>query len=448
MCCCYCDRDGLSLSPQICPKCNAYLLSLRRDLLPPGTLLNHSKYRIDSSLGRGGFGVTYRGIHTDLSQPIAIKEFYPLGHAVRDRETSQLIIPSDKEETFQRSIKFFLREAQILNSICHPNVVRFRDYFLENNTAYIVMNLISGQTLSSFLKAQPNNCLPPAKVKEIISALIEPLETIHKASIYHLDIKPDNILITDDGQIVLIDFGASKQGVSSHNSQPYTLSYAPPEVISGKKIGAYSDIYEVGVTIYEMLTGLLPPNALDRKCKEENWQPTNLEQPWRNLVELALKMKAKERPQSILTWWQTAFDEKQIGKSFFSNQNNQLTATVRLPLRLEKEKNTSTLTSEKITNRFTSSTIIERSTSARKTSIPLKPKIMALIGLMKGWNLIILAFLTVSLARVLGLFLHPNPNYENLFAPNNSAELSKNQEQCVDILSGEKIGFDLGYDRY
>ncbi len=306
MYCLSCGKNDLSLNTEICPRCNAHLPSLNRDLLSPGCLLNRGKYRIEYPLGRGGFGVTYRAIHTDLDMPVAIKEFYPLEQAYRSEKKNALLVPKDNKEQFQKGIKHFLKEAKILNAIEHPNIVKVKDYFSENNTAYIVMSLVSGKTLSSEIKSKRNKRLSEPRVKEIVATLVDALATMHQAEIYHLDIKPDNILITEDNKLVLIDFGASKQGLGQATTRAFTLFYAPPELISGRTVGSFSDIFELGVMIYEMLAGKKPPNAVDR-LGQDIWQPKDLQQPWRNLVGSALKLSEKERPADIRQWWENAF---------------------------------------------------------------------------------------------------------------------------------------------
>jgi len=306
MYCLSCGKDGLDLNTQICPRCNAYLPSLTRDLLQNGDLLDRGKYSIEYPIGRGGFGVTYKAIHTELNLPVAIKEFYPKEIVHRDLEKTELIVPKDKQAKFQKGLDRFLKEAKILNRIEHPNIVKVRDYLTENNTAYIVMNLISGNTLASAIKSRRNHRLPPARVKEIVTVLVDAIDTIHQASIYHLDIKPENILITKDNKLVLVDFGASKQGLANkETTRSCTLAYAPPELISGGQIGPFSDIFELGATIYEMLTGKKPPNSVDRLVKD-TWQAQDLQQPWRDLVESALKLSEKERPSDIKKWWENS----------------------------------------------------------------------------------------------------------------------------------------------
>ena len=139
------------------------------------------------------------------------------------------------------------------------------------------------------------------KVKKIITDLVSALSAVHKKGIFHLDIKPDNILLTPEGQLVLIDFGSAKQTFSSSmgtsSTRTFTESYAAPEVLAGGEVGVESDIFEVGMMVYEMLTGKLPPNALKRSLSKDgkNWRPQDLESSWYKLVMSALALEKEKR---------------------------------------------------------------------------------------------------------------------------------------------------------
>ena len=307
--CLNCHTDGLPLNTEICPnpECGVYIPSLTRDLLTPGSQLHAETYQIDYPLGRGGFGVTYRGYHTLLQQIVAIKEYYPQNYAMRNPTTGSFTIPINQQEIFQRGLQRFLREGRILAKLNYPHLVRVTDLFKENNTAYLVMELVTGKSLRKELDIQPQKKLPPQKVKEIISHLVSALSTVHQQGIFHLDIKPDNILLTPEGRLVLIDFGSAKQtfGTSrgTSSTRTFTESYAAPEVIAGGEVGVESDIFEVGMMVYEMLTGQLPPNALQRLLLGDSWQPEGLESSWQKLVMSALVLDKEGRPGNIEEWW-------------------------------------------------------------------------------------------------------------------------------------------------
>lgn len=309
--CLNCHQDGLSVSIEVCPQCGAIVRSLLRDVLPIGTMLRGGSYRLDYALGRGGFGITYRAIHTALEQPVAIKEFYPQEQALRDGSTGGLSILTTHQGAYQRGLERFVREGRILARLNHPNVVRVQDLFEERNTAYLVMELLVGRTLQQELEAQSERRLLPERVTEIIEPLVRALEQVHQAGIYHLDLKPDNVMLTTEGRVVLVDFGAARQGFSSRSTQAYTLEYAAPEVIAGKDVGPQSDIFELGMMLYEMLTGERPASALNRLLKD-TWEPRKLEEPWQSSISTALRIPKEERPPSVKEWWEAATAKSRI----------------------------------------------------------------------------------------------------------------------------------------
>jgi serine/threonine protein kinase len=269
-----------------------------REVLPPDTLLE-GKYRIDYALGRGGFGITYRAMHVKLEQLVAVKEFYPQEYAHREGTTGRLTVAKTQQDPYQRGLNRFLKEGKILAKLDYTNVVRVRDFFEERDTAYLVMELLSGHSLRDELNEQPGKRLPPKRVVSVMEALVEALAAVHQQGIYHLDLKPDNALLTSKGRVVLVDFGAAKQGLGSKSTQAYTQGYAPLELLTGEDFGPQSDIFELGVMVYEMLTGELP------RWFKQNWKPSALEEPWGSLVASALKLRKEERPHSVRAWWQS-----------------------------------------------------------------------------------------------------------------------------------------------
>ncbi|AFZ14509.1 serine/threonine protein kinase [Crinalium epipsammum PCC 9333] len=304
--CLHCRRDGIPISAQICPNpdCGVYLPSLLRDVLPPETLLRGGSYRIDYALGRGGFGITYRAIDIGLEMLVAIKEFYPQEHAIRNGMTGGLSVATPQKAAYQRGLERFKREGRILARLNHPNVVRVFTLFEERDTAYLVMELITGNTLRDELDSQPEKRLSPARIEAVMNQLVDALATIHTAGIYHLDIKPDNVLLMPDGKVVLVDFGAAKQSFNTQSTRQFTGSYGAPEVIAGGDIGVGSDIFELGMMLHEMVTGELPPSALSRLIKD-SWKPKDLGEPLQKLVTDALQIELEQRPNNIRIWWES-----------------------------------------------------------------------------------------------------------------------------------------------
>lgn len=303
--CCYCGTAAIAGASE-CSGCGASL-GLQWDLLPVGYKLSSDKYQIERVLGRGGFGVTYRAIDTLLSRPVAIKEFYPQHCARRNRETYAIEAGASERENYERALSRFKQEGKILAQINHGNVVRVYTLFEELNSAYLVMELLDGHSLASELESREGKVLSERLVKRIVHYIVDALSCTHKQGIYHLDIKPDNILVTRDGRIVLVDFGAARWldvgsgGQHSQTIAAYTPEYAPLELLNGGKVGAETDIYEVAALCYELLTGDRPPPAWERLGN--GWEPKGLAEPWQGLLLEGLALAIEERPGDIRDWW-------------------------------------------------------------------------------------------------------------------------------------------------
>lgn len=261
-------------------------------------MLRGGTYRIDYPLGQGGFGITYRAMHVALKQVVAIKEFYPQDDAMREPGGWALRPRENKQATYQRSLSRFLNEGQILAEIIHRNVVRVQDLFEEQGTAYLVMELVPGLTLRDVLKAEPEGRLPVKRVQLVLEQLVEALDQTHAADVLHLDLKPDNILMTPKERVVLIDFGAARQGLRTEGTRAFTLAYAPLEVLSGDAVGKESDIFSLGMILHELLTGKLPPSAFNRIPKD-TWEPSGLEEPWNSMLRAALQLHRTNRPVAV-----------------------------------------------------------------------------------------------------------------------------------------------------
>ncbi len=315
--CLNCRLDSIAKSTVICPRCGVHLPSLLRDVLPSETLLRGGDYQIDYALGRGGFGITYRAAHTRLEKLVAIKEFYPQEQVHREGATGRLTVPKTAQAAYERGLQRFEKEGRILAKLNHANVVKVIDFFKERGTAYLVMELLAGGTLRDELDSQPGKRLSVERVKEIMIAFVDALTAVHQQGIYHLDLKPDNVIVTPEERIVLVDFGASRQDFGTRSgtrssTHAYTEAYAPPEVMAGKGVGVESDLFELAMMLHEMLTGKLPPTALNRLMKDD-WLPYELDEPWRGMVTAALQIQPQYRPKSLQEWWGTVlqFEEEQ-----------------------------------------------------------------------------------------------------------------------------------------
>ncbi|GEM_PF-450223 len=232
--------------------------------LKPNTLLKQGTYKIEKTLGEGGFGITYQGIYTPNNAVIAIKELFPEKSARQGNSImwANSISPQEK----QQQIYKFKLEASNQQKCNHPNIPKVYDWFDENNTVYIVMEFITGKSLFQIL--QTEGILAEERVKKYSIQVTEALIIIHKNNFLHRDIKPDNIIINHQDQAVLIDFGAAKEFIAGQTrlmTQILTKGYAPLEQYSEKsKRFPATDIYALCASMYELLTGELPAEATDR----------------------------------------------------------------------------------------------------------------------------------------------------------------------------------------
>lgn len=235
------------------------------------TTLQGGKYRIERVLGQGGFGNTYEGYNTFFDERVAIKEFFMQGLNDRDKESGSVSvsIESNKEQFLEQREKF-KKEAQRIRKLSNPHIIKVHDLFEENGTTYYVMDFIDGESLAERLKRTVAP-LSEEEVMNILPQLLDALKTVHDAGIWHLDLKPANIMIDKDGNVKLIDFGASKQlnaqkgGATTSTAISYTNGYAPREQMEQNydKFGPWTDLYALGATLYTLLTNKRPPLPTD-----------------------------------------------------------------------------------------------------------------------------------------------------------------------------------------
>lgn len=236
--------------------------------LPQDYTLQDGNYRILKVLGQGGFGITYLAIQVRLDKKVAIKEFFMKDFCERNETTRQVTLgTAGSRETVNSCRMKFLKEAKHIAKLDHPNIIRIIDVFDENSTSYYVMEYIEGGSLSNKLGTTG---LSMSEATRYIFQVAETLEYIHKKNIAHLDIKPGNIMLNGNDEIVLIDFGVSKQYDFSTGEQtsvsPVGCSsgYAPLEQYEPDGVKDFSpqtDIYSLGATYFKLLTGITPLKA-------------------------------------------------------------------------------------------------------------------------------------------------------------------------------------------
>jgi serine/threonine protein kinase len=267
------------------------------------------RYEILSILGQGGFGITYRARDTQLEREVALKEYLPSALAIRQDGVTVLPRSTKMAEDFTWGRDRFVAEGRTLASLHGaPAIVHVFDFLEANGTAYIVMELLSGETLEDRIKRDGK--LDPEAVDKILWPLLDGLEQVHKAGFLHRDIKPANILLNPEGKPTLIDFGASRAAMAGRTTALtaiFTPGYAAAEQMTSAKQGPWTDIYGLSATLYHAITGNTPPSAFDRML-EDKYQPLAQLAPAgfsRGLcagIDAGLTVVSISRPQSIAGW--------------------------------------------------------------------------------------------------------------------------------------------------
>ncbi len=267
------------------------------------------RFVITAILGQGGFGITYRARDEQLGRDVAIKEYLPVSLAVRQDGVTVLPRSTKVAEDFTWGRDRFVAEGRTLASLHDaPAIVRVFDFLELNGTAYIVMELVRGETLEDRIKRQGK--LSPDEVLAILWPMLDGLEQVHKAGFLHRDIKPANILLREDGKPTLIDFGASRAAMAGRTTAMtaiFTPGYAAAEQMTAAKQGPFTDIYGLAATLYHAIAGSPPPPAFDRML-DDDYQPlVRLAPPGFAPglligMDAALAVRAAERPQTIAGW--------------------------------------------------------------------------------------------------------------------------------------------------
>jgi len=292
-----------------CPNCGYDQTSspVSSQHLAPGTIL-HAKCLIGKVLGQGGFGITYLAWDSILDLKLAVKEFFPMGLVARSSGKAHVeTYAGDQGEQFSFGLDRFLSEAKTLARFSeHPNIVNVRDFFKENNTAYMVMNYIEGLTLEAYLKKSGGK-ISFTKTLEIMMPVMDALREVHRAGFMHRDISPDNIFINQDGRVVLIDFGAARQEMREKSKSLSVIlkaGYAPEEQYRSRgKQGPWTDIYAVAATMYSCITGQVPSEAMDRLAEDDLVASSKLKVTIGGVQEAALikalSIRAERRFQAV-----------------------------------------------------------------------------------------------------------------------------------------------------
>lgn len=276
--------------------------------LKPGTILN-GKYVVGAILGQGGFGITYIGWDLALESKVAIKEYYPAGQVVRSPENSltlQWYTTPQAEAARSAGRDMFLKEARKMSRVgAIPQVVRVRDLFQQNETAYIVMDFVEGETLMARLKK--TGPLSWEQAQTIFFPAIRAMEQVHQEGLIHRDLSPDNLMLLPNGDVRILDLGAAKDlninsGASS--MQVAKGGFSPLEQYTQRGgSGPWSDVYAMAATMYYSFTGVLPPASVDRvETDSLRWDLpalTALPQNVLKALQQAMGVFVKDRTQNM-----------------------------------------------------------------------------------------------------------------------------------------------------
>lgn len=285
-------------------------MELMNRALPNGTMI-HGRYRIQKELGEGGFGITYQAYDRKTDHVVALKEYMPIDVAYRRMGQAYVMAASGNAEAYQRFREKFLEEAKLIYRFRnHSNIVSVKHLFYENNTAYYVMEYLDGYDLGSYVK-KVGEIVPWPVLKQIMHPIVNALYLVHQEGVVHCDISPDNIFMEKSGGVKLIDFGAAKNVMKSP-STIITLKkgFAPPEQFSASgKIGPWTDVYALAVTIYWCATGKMPPNAPDRVNGARVPFPSELgcqipSKQWEETLMRGMELKIEHRYKSVQAFWQ------------------------------------------------------------------------------------------------------------------------------------------------
>ena len=264
------------------------------------TTLQNGRYKIESILGQGGFGITYRAVQTSLGRTVAVKEFFMKDYCERAEDSTRITLGTQSSrEMVMRYREKFEKEARTLAKLEHPHIVRVIDVFQENNTSYYVMEYAEGASLKQ--QVDEKGPLSEAKAVSYICQVADALRYLHQQHICHLDIKPANILTTARGEAILADFGLAKQydedgGETSTTPVGKSKGYAPPEQYRTGGVKSFSpetDIYALGATLYFLLTGKTPPESV--LLNEESLDVSTLSPNMAQTVQVAMQLRRADR---------------------------------------------------------------------------------------------------------------------------------------------------------
>lgn len=288
------------------------------------------KYLVGKVLGEGGFGITYIGMDLNLEMKVAIKEFYPNGFVTREGAVTSKVseYAGTSQQTVQKWKDNFIREARTLAKCSNlSGIVGVKDFFQENNTAYIIMEYLEGETLKEHLKKNGGK-MPVEEVMSIMRPIITALSKMHELGLIHRDISPDNIMMQPDGSVKLLDLGAARDYAAEGEKSLSVMlkpGYAPEEQYRTKgKQGPWSDVYALCATIYKCITGVTPPESMERMREDCLQKPSMLGVRMDAMQEKTLlkgmEVYAEKRIQNMDELYRSLYENKSAAQALMYPQ--------------------------------------------------------------------------------------------------------------------------------
>lgn len=290
-----------------CPYCGYKKSAYRPE---PGALPVESvlmgRYSVGEVLGKGGFGVTYKAYDIRNDRIVAVKEYYPNGLVHRDTGTTQISVSSSRyEENFRSGADKFYDEAKTVARFNgNPNIVNVYEFFYENSTVYYSMEFLDGVDLKHYVKSQGGR-IPQENALYIMNVITDALLIAHSMNVLHRDISPDNIFVTKDGGIKLIDFGAARQVLAEQSKSLSVIlkqGFAPLEQYQRRgKQGPWTDIYALGATVFYILTGKLPDEATERLDYPDIGKASDygVDEGFWEIIQKCMEIRIADRYQSV-----------------------------------------------------------------------------------------------------------------------------------------------------
>ena len=277
--------------------------------LPPDSDLG--EYRIVHQIASGGFGLVYKAIDKK-GRLVAIKEYLPAALCSRAEGEKIPVVQPEKLSLYRLGLKSFFEEGRALAQISNAAVVRVLNFFRENETVYMVMNLLEGASLQDFVMTarsrKKQRVFHEATIYSLFDEILTGLRVVHQHRMLHLDIKPANIFITNDDRAVLIDFGAAREVINHEINflRPmYTPGFAAPEMYRRKgDLGPWTDIYAIGACIFVCMLGY-PPNAAPQRLERDRLSLalSKMRKVYSDhlieMVEWCMALNPLARPQSV-----------------------------------------------------------------------------------------------------------------------------------------------------